>query len=230
MACFIAMVYALVLNMQKPIGILGGTFDPIHNGHLHFARAVMQECHLAEVRFIPCAHPVHRYQPSASPMDRLHMVQLAIAGESGFIADDRELQRPGPSYMSDTLISLRQQFLHQPLCLLLATDAFSKFDQWHRWREILDYAHLIIVNRPDIPFLPTQLRTEFQQWIKQHQVNDIQLLSNTLQGRIYFSQMTGLAISATAIREQLAHHQILHNSLPKAVWKYIQAKKLYGTL
>ncbi len=132
------------------IGILGGTFDPIHFGHLRTALDVMQAVGLEQVRFIPLHRAVHRGQPETAVSLRLQMVQAAIAGQPGFVADDRELRRAGDSYTIDTLTSLRRDYPQSPLCLLLGMDAFNGFADWRQPEAILRLAHLIVMHRPGI--------------------------------------------------------------------------------
>ncbi|OGT06369.1 MAG: nicotinate (nicotinamide) nucleotide adenylyltransferase [Gammaproteobacteria bacterium GWF2_41_13] len=131
----------------QPIGILGGTFDPIHQGHLQIALIALQQLHLQKIHFIPCFQPPHRNQPIASPNDRLAMVKLAIGNNTAFNADDREIKRGNISYTIDTLKSLRQDYPDTPLCLIIGTDAFQELQQWHHWKELIDYAHLVVMYR-----------------------------------------------------------------------------------
>ena len=130
------------------IGIFGGTFDPIHYGHLRPAQEAMQKLALAELRFVPAAQPPHRPPPLASAAQRLAMIELAIRDLPGFRADDRELQRGGLSYTVLTLESLRAELGNTPLCLLVGADQFRNFETWHRWQEIPDLVHLVVLNRP----------------------------------------------------------------------------------
>jgi nicotinate-nucleotide adenylyltransferase len=133
---------------MRTIGILGGTFDPVHIGHLRTAFELLGSCGLSEVRFIPCGIPPHRPPPVAPAELRLQMLQAALAGEQRFRVDDRELRRPGPSYMVDTLDSLRSEVADASLSLLLGADAFVGLPDWHRWQDIPRLAHLIVVHRP----------------------------------------------------------------------------------
>ena len=132
----------------RPVGVLGGTFDPIHHGHLRPALEVLEALGLAELRFVPCRIPAHRATPSVSAEQRLDLVRLATAEQAGFVADDRELRRPGPSYMIDTLASLRTEFGDTPLVLIVGSDAFRELHTWRRWRELTDLAHIAIMRRP----------------------------------------------------------------------------------
>ena len=133
---------------MRPVGVFGGTFDPIHYGHLRTAFELLQALRLAEVRFIPCSDPPHRGKTYASAAERLRMVALAIDGQEGFVADDRELARGGPSYSIDTLLTLREEFPQRSLGLILGMDAFLGLHTWYRWDEILDVAHIVVAHRP----------------------------------------------------------------------------------
>ena len=130
--------------MSSAIGILGGTFDPIHYGHLRTAFELWQELRLAEVRLLPAGTPPHRDQLYAAADVRLRMVRAAVAGQPYFVVDDREVRRTGPSYSVDTLTELRREYPERSLCLLLGMDAFLGLPQWHRWRELLTLAHVVV--------------------------------------------------------------------------------------
>ncbi|MEW6165663.1 MAG: nicotinate-nucleotide adenylyltransferase [Pseudomonadota bacterium] len=134
------------------VGILGGTFDPAHNAHLALARAARDRLGLAEVVWIPAGQPPHRTAPLAAPADRLAMVRAAIAGERGFSLDASEVNSIAPSYTVHTLLRLRETFgPDRPLVLLMGADAFLGLPGWHRWREILDLAHVAVATRPGFP-------------------------------------------------------------------------------
>lgn len=134
--------------MTKPIGILGGTFDPVHNGHLHLAATILKELDLAELRFIPSSCPPHRTAPHASPEQRLEMLKLAIESHAHLKVDDCELRRDGISYTIDTLKDLRSKFPESPLCLLMGIENFKTLNTWHQWQSLLGYGHIVITNRP----------------------------------------------------------------------------------
>ena len=135
--------------MSKRIGLLGGTFDPIHNGHLAIAAAEQQQQQLDQVQFIPCPTPPHRQTPSASIEHRINMIKLAIADQPQFQLNELELQRSGPSYTIDTLIALAKP--NQCLYFIMGADNYLKFEQWHRWQEIPQYCQLLVYNRPGYP-------------------------------------------------------------------------------
>jgi nicotinate-nucleotide adenylyltransferase len=210
---------------SKPIGILGGTFDPIHLGHVHLAKEIYQVLNLQEIRIIPNNQPPHRQLPIASAADRLAMVKLAIADEAGLIADDCEIRRGGKSYMFDTLTSIRNEIGNTPLYLIMATDAFAGFADWHRWQEIPGLTHLIIVNRPDQPVLT--VNPQLMALLQQRQITDENLLHAKPSGYILFLDIEELPISATEIREQLFTGKQTKQLLPNAVWNYIQQHHLY---
>ena len=134
--------------MSEPIGLFGGTFDPIHNGHLRTAFELWQALRLAQVRFLPSGSPPHREAPLAAPELRLDMGRAAVEGNSAFVVDEREMRRTRGSYSVDTLLDLRREFPDRSLCLLLGMDAFLGMPHWHRWQEVLDLAHVIVAHRP----------------------------------------------------------------------------------
>jgi nicotinate-nucleotide adenylyltransferase len=185
---------------MQPIGILGGTFDPIHYGHLRTALELKRAIELTRVYFVPAAKPPHR---SALPTDaalRLRMVRAAIEGEAGFVADDRELKRPGLSYTFDTLQSFREEFPARPICLLLGMDAFLNLPYWHKWRELLDLAHVVVAQRPgwDAP----RGGSLGELYLERRTVHAHELMGS-LAGRIHFQPVTQLEISSTDLRASL---------------------------
>ena len=206
------------------IGILGGTFDPIHFGHLRTALDVQQALGLDQVRFIPLHQAVHRNQPETPAELRLQMVQAAIADEPSFIADDRELRRSGDSYSVDTLGSLRLEFPEQPLCLLLGMDAFNGFADWHRPEEILRRAHLVVMQRPGSED-PTDPRV--RELLKRHGCEQPSRLREQSGGLIYRLGVTQLDISATRIRALVASDQSPGYLLPAPVLALIREHHLY---
>jgi nicotinate-nucleotide adenylyltransferase len=217
-----------MLQFPHPIGILGGTFDPIHYGHLRPALELLDTLDLAEVRFVPCRIPVHRGVPLVTADQRLALVRLATAGQPGFVTDDRELRREGPSYMVDTLTSLREDLGQQrPLCLIVGTDAFRELHTWHRWRELTDWAHIVVMQRPGIlQPLPPILET----FMTPRVIYDGLALRRKPAGGILFQPVTQLNISATQIRALLARGQSPRYLLPEAVLAIIHGRALYRPL
>lgn len=207
------------------IGILGGTFDPIHYGHLRTALDVQQCLALDEVRFIPCGEPAHRNKPIAEPLQRLAMVRAAIAGQEKFTVDDREIRRNGPSYMVDTLISLKKDFKDESLCLILGTDAFNGLEQWHQWQQIFDLANIVVMRRPDADG-KAKINKHLFSLIK-HRLLDVDALSKKQNGGICFVPVTQLEISATVIRQQWQECNDIQFFLPDSVLTLIQQQNIY---
>lgn len=210
--------------LKKPIGLFGGTFDPIHRGHLQIAENLLQELHLHAVHFIPNKQPIHRPQPEASPQHRLAMVRIATAKYSHFIVNDVEINRPGPSYTIDTLRKIRQQIPQQPLCLILGTDAFCQINTWHDWQEIPELCHLVIINRPGAPLNP-------EHWMKdlfsKRETKNLDDLGKMPSGKIFQYEIFPMNISATEIRNKIKLKQDLTKELPSSVIRYIQQHHLY---
>lgn len=211
-----------------PVGVLGGTFDPIHYGHLRTALELLETLELAEVRFIPCRVPAHRGLPQVTAEQRLALVRLATDGQPGFIADDRELRREGTSYMVDTLASLREEVGPEtPLCLIVGTDAFRELHTWRRWRELTHWAHIVVMQRPGLlqPLPPV-----LEAFINPQVIDDALALRRKPAGDILFQPVTQLNISATQIRALLAHGQSPRYLLPEAALAYIHDRALYRSL
>jgi len=203
------------------IGIFGGTFDPVHYGHLRSALEVKEIFGLSEVRLIPSAQPPHREQPAATALMRLHMLELAIKDQPGLVIDTRELNRQGTSYMVDTLQSLRQELKNEPLLLFIGGDAFNQLKTWHQWQHLFDFSHIVVMTRPGFTiqnlddFFKAQLATEITE------------LAINGAGKLYLQQVTQLDISATAIRNMIAEQQNPGFLLPDNVIAYIRQHKLY---
>lgn len=207
------------------IGILGGTFDPIHYGHLRPALEVLHALGLSEIRLIPAANPPHRLPPVAGAAQRLKMVELAVAGVPGLRVDDREIGRGGPSYTVPTLESLRAELGDVPLCLLMGTDAFAGIETWHEWRRLPGLAHLVVMVRPGWPF-PAAAR--LPAWARGRVCRAARELAQSSAGRIYHQAVTPQDISATRIRELIARGEPVEGQLPPAVRDYIRANRLYS--
>ena len=183
-------------------GIFGGTFDPIHLGHLRTAMDLLDSLPLSEVRFVPCGIPPHRDPPQASAQTRWAMLQIALAEDARMVPDDRELRREGLSYMADTLESLRVDFNDRSLALILGMDAFAALDTWHRWQDILRLAHLIVVQRPGSQLPATGVAARL---LADHRSDHLADLAAAGSGRILTMTMTQLEISSSAIRELVSH-------------------------
>lgn len=199
---------------MKAIGILGGTFCPIHNGHLRLARYARDRLGLAEVRLIPTSIPPLRDEPAIAAARRLRWVKLAIAGEPGLVADARELRRRGPSYTVDTLASLRTQFPKMSLCLLLGQDSARQLPRWHRWRELPQLAHLVFFGRPGSrPALPAPLAL----LLRGRRVRNARQLQQRPSGLWLRASLPPLAVSASGIRRRLAAGLSVEGLVPDTV-------------
>jgi nicotinate-nucleotide adenylyltransferase len=210
---------------HKAIGILGGTFDPIHMGHLRMALELYETLDLARVHITPCFQPMHRKQPIASPNDRLAMVQCAVAAEPALIADDREIRREGPTYTIDTVFEMQAEMPDTPLCLLIGIDAFLGFASWNRWPEILNQTHIIVAHRPHYQLPTTGIIADL---IKERLQHEIAFIHENPAGGILFRPITALEISATDIRKQIAMRRNPRYLLPDGVYDYIKQHGTYS--
>ncbi len=214
----------------QPVGLLGGTFDPVHFGPLRMAAELAEALGLSRVRVIPAGSPPHRGPPSVAPEARRDMAALAIAGNPRFILDERELRRPGPCYMVDTLAELRRELGEAvPLALFLGADAFMGLTTWHQWQRLFDLAHLAVAHRPGYDpaalddAIPQALRSE----LSRHRTEQAGDLCKTASGRIYFSPITQLDISASGIRTLVKAGGSIRYLVPDAVLDYISNHRLY---
>jgi len=206
------------------IGILGGTFDPVHFGHLRIALDVAEALGLEQVRLIPLAQAVHREQPHASAEQRLAMLQLAVAGHPRLAVDTREIERGGASFMVDTLQSLREELPGQALCLLLGGDAFNGFLSWREPQRILDLAHILVMQRPGY-VLPND--PQLQQLVERHGCASAAALQQRSAGGILLHTVTQLEISASDIRARIAGGRDPSFLLPERVLGLIREQGLY---
>jgi len=210
----------------KAIGILGGTFNPIHFGHLRMAQELADGLSFDEVRFIPAASPPHKDTPTISAEHRAAMVRLAIADNPVFTCDERELHRTGASYTIDTLLSLREELGTQTsITLFMGSDAFTKFDTWHRWEEIIQHCHIALVQRPHAneDKLPKILET----FLHNHYTEHNEDLHTSPAGFVTMRQITALEISSTAIRKAFQHQLSTRYLMPDSVIAYIKSHQLY---
>lgn len=211
---------------QGPIAILGGTFNPVHYGHLRSALELRQRLQLTEVRLMPAAVPPHRAAPDCPAEVRAEMVRQAVADEEGLSCDARELERPGPSYSIDSLTELRAELgASASISLVMGADAVASLDSWHRWRELSDFAHVIVIARPGWE-LPRRGRVA--DWLQQHLTGSPASLQHEPCGGVYVERLTPLAISSTEIRARIAAGESPRYLLPDVVWQTIQSAGLYG--
>ena len=209
---------------MKPIGIFGGTFDPIHFGHLRTAFELLNNLRLSEIRFIPSRVPPHRDVPVAPAAVRLQMVRSSIAHQPRFVLDDRELARDGLSYTVDTLQSLRAEFEDCALCLIVGMDALLGLTTWHRWQEILELGHIVVARRPgwSIPD-----KGPLGELLATRGTQEISDLAHEAAGRIIVHSVTQLDISSSTIREIAGHGGDPRFLVPDEVCEIISASGCY---
>lgn len=209
---------------MKPLGVFGGTFDPIHYGHLRTVFELLQAIRFEEVRIIPCREPPHRGETFASPRQRFDLVRVAVADQPGIVADDRELKRDGPSYSIDTLESLRREFPERPLSLIIGMDAFLGLPRWHRWTDILNTAHIVVAHRPGWRAPDMGPLGELLSERGTHRIDD---LHDELNGHVHIHAVTQLEISSTEIRELIEAGRSPRFLMPDAVIAEIHALGCY---
>jgi nicotinate-nucleotide adenylyltransferase len=213
-----------------PLGIFGGTFDPVHYGHLRAALDVKRALGLDELRLVPARDPPHRGEPSASAADRKAMLELALIEFPALALDTRELDRTGKSYTIVTLEELRREMPRRPIVLIMGVDAFAGLPSWHRWEALVDFAHIAVVTRPGASIDDALRGPLVRLWHERHREGPDQV-ETAPAGTIFALSVTPHRISATAIRAALAGGKggeaaVLH-MLPPAVLAYIELHQLY---
>ena len=211
---------------MSAMGVFGGTFDPIHYGHLRTAFEVLQALRFDEVRFMPCGTPPHRGTPVAAADVRLAMVRAATEAQHGFVVDDRELSRDGPSYSVDTLTALRGEFPLRPIALIIGMDAFLDLPKWYHWQEILQLAHIVVAHRPGWKAPDIGPLGELLAERGTHRIGD---LHQAKSGHIYILDVTQLEISSTDIRDLVSAGRDPRFLMPDAVRQYILDSGCYAT-
>lgn len=210
--------------MQDLIGILGGTFDPFHKGHLHVAIQLLSKFPFKQIRILPCFEPVHRVQPVAKAEQRLEMCKLGVENQEKLIVDEREIKRQGPSYMIDTLKSLREEFPTEPLLLIIGMDSFAGFTSWKNWEKIPEFAHLLIVNRPNVTLSSNKKLTSFTTSRLTTNIEDLKKQPN---GLIYVAEIPPSPVSATTLRERASNKEDISDFVTSEVLQYILTHHIY---
>jgi len=215
--------------VTQAIALLGGTFDPVHNGHIGLADDVRRALGLPEVRLVPAGDPPHRGGPAASGRDRVAMLEMAVRGHPGLVVDAREVEREGKSYTVLTLEELNREAPGRPVILLVGADAFLGFPTWHRWRDIFELAHVVVAARPGIELaLGGELAKEW----KIRRAPTPEALFSTPAGIIYQQPIAPQPISASVIRAQLARgadgREAVRQMMSPAVLRYIDQHHLYS--
>jgi nicotinate-nucleotide adenylyltransferase len=221
------------VTRRGPLGILGGTFDPIHRGHLQLAELACARLHLAAVTFVPSGRPPHRQSTQASPEQRLEMVRLAVARHAAFDVDAREVHRAGTSYTIDTLRELRAEHgAARSLVLLLGADAFALLDTWRQWRHIVEVAHIAVFGRSMTEGASPPVRAPspaLAALVAAHAGSGADAIAGAPAGSIVHVADTVATVSATEVRARLRAGRSVDALLPPEVTAYICAHGLYGT-
>jgi nicotinate-nucleotide adenylyltransferase len=211
-------------NRPSPLAFLGGTFDPVHYGHLRCADDARRKLGLDVLYLLPSGTPPHRDSPQTGIGERLDMLRLACVEFPGLVIDERETRRQGPSYMVDTLRDLRGEFPDSPLMLLVGQDAANHLHSWYQWLELFELAHIIILTRPGSQ---AEYSLQLQAQVKQRRTADLSILTGTAAGRVYFMKVTAIDISASKICKLLQRGESPRFLLPTAVLEYIEDNALY---
>ena len=218
-------------NSGSPlVGIFGGTFDPIHYGHLRVAEEIVETVGLQKMYFVPAGMPRLRHSPVASSQHRVEIVRLAIQKNPDFVLDEREIYRDGVSYSIDTVREFKQEFGEEVrLCFILGADAFIKLPEWNNWKELFNLCHFIVSTRPGYTFtlIKELLSKELREECSQRWVSNTETLKKETSGLIFIASTTMLDISATSIRAHIAVGRNVRHLVPSVTVNYISKNKLY---
>ncbi len=209
---------------DPPVGIFGGTFDPVHHGHLEVAGEVGRKLRIDDFRMVPASDPPHREKPFASARHRLCMLKLAIEGQPELAIDEREIHRDGSSWMVVTLASLRAELPASPLLLVIGQDAANSFDEWYQWRRIFSLAHLLIMTRAGEP---ANYSPHVQAELDKRFTHDPAELRLAFGGRVAVVEVSRVDISSTAIRQKIRAGEKPVEWVPSRVLEYIERHGLY---
>ena len=209
------------------IGIFGGSFDPIHFGHIKLVLALLEHFDFENIRLVPCQLSPHKKNTYASAKHRLAMLNIVTSTNEKLIADDRELRRPGVSYTIDTLRELREELgTTQAIVMIVGVDAFANICTWHKYAEILSLCHIMLLKRPEYELPAEGCEKELYE---SHCTDDINKIRETSNGYIYLSNEEKYAISSSEIRHVIASGQQPRYMLPGNIWNYIRRNELYKT-
>ena len=206
------------------LGIYGGSFDPVHLGHLHAAQQILRTFTLDRLDFLPCNNHALKGGLQASAAQRLAMLEEAIAGQVGFAIDTQEMRRTGTSYTIDSLRQIRSQNPNAAVGFVLGLDAFAQLNRWQDWRALLDTTHLILMQRPGARLPDNHPMADY---LAQHQCSDLQGFHQSTHGQIFTLDAPMLDISSRRVREAIRQHKNSVHLLPESVSDYIQQHNLY---
>ena len=206
--------------------VFGGTFDPVHRGHIESVCAVSRLLCDVDINLVPCQTPAHRPLPSASPEDRLKMLQLAVASQDRIFVDDCELRREGISYTADTLLGYRESLGESgSLLFLMGRDSWVTLPSWHRWEELIDLSHLLVLERPGLnQGSPEVLR----KWLKSRQVQNPKEMVDRPFGKVCFLSLDQINVSASGLRDKIAKGRSIREDVNPLVRSYIRQNNLYS--
>lgn len=213
------------MTCKKTIAILGGTFDPIHNGHIETANDIVNWLALDSVYLLPAHIPPHKESTCARPIERKQMLQALCSSNEKFILDGRELNKSTPSYTIETLIELRQNHVNDSICFLIGMDSLLSVNKWHRWQELLSYCHVIVSTRPGYQL--STANNQVKALLEKHLTNDKHLLTSKTHGHIAIREQVNVPVSSTELRVLLKQKDYSEKMQPKAVIDYIKQHKLY---
>ena len=214
------------LSAVEPIALFGGTFDPVHYGHLRCADEARQKLTLSKLYLLPAGTPAHRDIPQATVRQRLDMLQLACAEFPHLMIDDRETRRSGPSYMVETLRELRVSFPDRPLILLIGQDAANLLHTWFHWEQLFELAHIVILTRPATR---TNYEKDLARQMQTRSETDIRKLFESKAGAVLHLEVEPVDVSATGIKRIIRSGGSPGSMLPAAVLEYITGNGLYLT-
>jgi nicotinate-nucleotide adenylyltransferase len=210
---------------MRTIAIFGGTFDPVHNGHIETSKNIQTTFHFNNYYFLPCKTPTMKPATTANNLQRITMLELALKQLNDFSIDLREMNRDTPSYMVDTLTTYRTEYKNASITLILGYDAFLSLPKWHHWEQIITLAHLLVINRNQ--FATTTIPEALQELLIKHKSKNKTDLQNNKAGIIYEFDAGNYLISSTEIKKELKNQLYIDEQLPIAVYQYIKEQKLY---
>jgi nicotinate-nucleotide adenylyltransferase len=221
------------MKLASPLGIFGGTFDPIHNGHIYPILEGAKKVNIKKVALMPCYIPSHKNPAIASSEDRLKMVELVCADYPLFYPDSRDINRGKPTFSVDSLKEIREAMPTTPLCFFIGSDSFQNLLKWHKWQTLFSLCHFVVCERKvetvnGLKDYSGDLYTpQLQKLLKQRQIFTPLALHNSLAGHIYVANTQTLTVSSSEIRQLLHKNQVVKELLPPNILDYIQQHKLY---
>lgn len=207
------------------IALFGGTFDPVHFGHINMAEQCVAELELSELRFLPCAIPVHKAQPKITDIHRLNMLELATQGNEVFTIDKRELERQGPSYSLLTLQECRGEQPKSPIIFLMGMDSFNSLTSWYKWQAITQLCHIVVYQRPGEVYAPNP---ELSDYFEQAKVETSELLLTKKAGYCHFLTGPRFDAASSDIRKLINNQKPMEQFLTPSVIDYIRTHQLYA--